>query len=495
MSNEILSRLKSGGCFSDLNSEMLSAIASKVTQVNLKSEEFLFKQGDQTGSLYIVGEGVLTVTVSSKVQQDVKVNELGVNDFAGLGSFFEETEHSASVLAKTDALIYKLTNSDFQSLITQHPSIAYSMLRYFSKTVKKLRAGLVQHSTKPSQKSSSTLKVAVFDTKNYDIESFQRINSEGKYNYEFNFLETRLSIDTANLAQGCEAVCVFVNDDVGEEVVKILARMGVKLIALRCAGFNNVALGMAAGFGISVVRVPAYSPYAVAEFATALLLTLNRKIHRAYNRVRDGDFSLSGLVGNDLHGKTVGVIGTGKIGQVFVDIMLGFGCRVLCYDVYRSPEIERKADVKYTSLDQLYAASDVISLHVPLLDSTRYIINKESISKMKKGVIIINTSRGGLVKTTDLIEALKSGQVKGAGLDVYENESGYFFENRGEETITDDILSLLLSLNNVILTSHQAFLTKEAISNISSVTLESLKEFASGKTLKNLTYYVGPQGN
>lgn len=327
----------------------------------------------------------------------------------------------------------------------------------------------------------------------YDRETFNAENT--KHNFEIRYFEARLRADTVDLAIGHDVVCVFVNDELPGDVIKGLARVGVRMIALRCAGFNNVDLNMADAFGISIARVPAYSPYAVAEHAIALLLTLNRKTHKAYNKVRDGDFSLSGLVGFDLHGKTFGVIGTGKIGQCLVDIALGFGCKVAAYDIYPNAVYAAKAGVTYMALDDLLATADMISLHSPLLPTTHHMVNKESIAKMKKGVIIINTSRGALIDTQALLEGLKCGQVGGAGLDVYEGEAGYFFENLSSAVIQDDTLTRLQAMNNVLVTSHQAFLTKDALEAIARVTLGNVDEFAKGKRLDQLTNYVPTTSN
>jgi len=272
-----------------------------------------------------------------------------------------------------------------------------------------------------------------------------------------------------------------VNDQINQSVVESLSSFGIKLIAMRCAGYNNVDLDTCKKLGISVVRVPAYSPYAVAEHSIALCLSLNRKICRAHNRVREGNFSLDGLVGFDLYGKTIGVYGTGKIGHCAINIWLGFGCKVLCYDIYPSKEISALPNCKYVSLEELFAQSDVISLHCPLTPETKHIINAKTISQMKKGVMIINTSRGALINHTDLLDALEKKHVSAAGLDVYDNESGYFFEDLSNDVITDNVLIRLLSLNNVLITGHQAFLTIEALNNIASVTIDNIKLFKEGK--------------
>ena len=279
-------------------------------------------------------------------------------------------------------------------------------------------------------------------------------------------------MDTVSLAKGADVVCVFVNDDVGADVIDALCKMGVKLIALRCAGYNNVDIERAYG-RINVVRVPAYSPYAVAEHAMALLLTSVRRIHKAYNRTRDYNFSLSGLTGFDLHGKTVGVIGTGKIGRIFIDICKGFGMNIICYDKFP----QENSGLNYVSLDEIWEKSDIISFHCPLTDENHHMVNGDSIAKMKKGVILINTSRGALIDADALVTGIKERKIGAACLDVYEEESDVFFHDRSGHIIDDDTLARLISMPNVIVTSHQAFLTEEALSNIAETTLNNIKQF------------------
>lgn len=325
-------------------------------------------------------------------------------------------------------------------------------------------------------------KIAFFDAKPYDRESFDGANG-GRY--EIHYFDTRLTPETAPLANGCEAVCAFVNADIGAATIDRLTACGVRVLALRCAGYNNVDFQAAYRGRLTVVRVPAYSPYAVAEHAAALLMTLNRHLHKAAARTRDYNFSLAGLTGFDLHGKTAGVIGLGKIGRCFANICLGFGMHVLAYDLFP----KENDGLQYVDLDTLLAASDVISLHCPLLPNTAHLINAGSLAKMKDGVFLVNTSRGGLVDSAALLEALRSGKVGGAGLDVYEEESEWFYEDRSSVTKQDETLSLLVSLPNVILTSHQAFLTHEALESIAATTLANLDEFFGGKPLTNEICY------
>ncbi|MEO0737696.1 MAG: 2-hydroxyacid dehydrogenase [Cyanobacteria bacterium J06649_12] len=326
------------------------------------------------------------------------------------------------------------------------------------------------------------MRIAFFNTKPYDQRSFTEINTD--HSHELTFFEPRLTPETASLASGFSAVCVFINDELGEETLRAIATTGTKLIALRCAGFNNVDLNVAKQLGITVVRVPAYSPYAVAEHAVGLIMTLNRKLYRAYNRVRDDNFSLDGLLGFDLHGKTVGIVGTGKIGQCFAQIMNGFGCKLLAYDVRPNPACV-DIGVDYVELPILLTRSDIISLHCPLLPSTHHLINADSLQHVRPGAMLINTSRGGLIDTTAVIEAIKAGRVGYFGIDVYEREGGLFFEDLSDTVIQDDTFQLLQSFSNVVITAHQAFFTKEALSNIAETTLSNINDIEAGNPCAN----------
>lgn len=316
----------------------------------------------------------------------------------------------------------------------------------------------------------SKTKIAFFDAKDYDENSFNKANTEEKY--EIRYFDTKLSEDTCKLAEGADVVCIFVNDMVNEAVIDKLVAMNIKLIALRCAGYNNVNIEYAYG-KIHVVRVPAYSPYAVAEHAMALLMTSVRRIHKAYNRTKDFNFSLSGLTGFDLHGKTVGVVGTGKIGRIFVDICNGFGMHVIAYDKFPAKD----SGIEYVSLEDLWKRSDIISFHCPLTDENHHMVNPEAIDKMKKGVVLINTSRGALIDSEALLEGIKARKIGAACLDVYEEESDVFFHDFSGHIVEDDVLARLISMPNVIVTSHQAFLTEEALANIADTTLTNVEQF------------------
>lgn len=333
------------------------------------------------------------------------------------------------------------------------------------------------------------MKFAFFDTKPYDKPSFEKYAEQ--YGVEFKYFETKLNEDTAELAAGFDGVCVFVNDTVNARVIDRLYEMGVKALALRCAGFNNVDVKHAFG-KLHILRVPAYSPYAVAEHAMALLLTSIRRIHKAYIRSRDFNFSLSGLTGFDLHGKTVGVIGTGRIGRAFIDICRGFGMKVLAFDKFPQKNLDNGDTVRYTNIGELLAKSDIISLHCPLTEQTHHIIDKNAIDSCKKGVVILNTSRGALVDAEALLQGIKSRKVGAACLDVYEEESDLFFEDNSGHILEDDTLARLISMPNVIVTSHQAFLTEEALDSIAKTTLTNIRElFDVGHCDNELCYICG----
>ena len=325
-------------------------------------------------------------------------------------------------------------------------------------------------------------KVAVFDAKPYDKAMFEKVNE--KYGFEMEYYKEHLDKHNVILATGADAVCIFVNAIVDTYVIDKLCSLGVKLIALRCAGFNNVDIAYAAG-KIKVVRVPDYSPHAIAEHTLALMLSLNRKIHRAFLRTRDWNFSLNGFQGFDMCGKTAGVIGTGKIGKTVIGVLKGLGMNILAYDLFPDKAYAEKENIQYASLDELYANSDVITLHCPLTKETEYLICDNSIAKMKDGVMIINTGRGKLIHTKHLIDGLVSRKIGYAGLDVYEEEGAYFYEDKSDEVMTDDVLARLLSFNNVVVTSHQAFFTYEAMSNIAHTTMDNIRDFETGKELKN----------
>lgn len=327
------------------------------------------------------------------------------------------------------------------------------------------------------------MKIAFYDSHPFEKEAFERANVN--FGFKILYLEPRLTEDTTVLARGYDCVCAFTNDRLDSQVLGSLKELGCRLVALRSAGFNHVDLAAAKRFGIPVVRVPEYSPYAIAEHVIAMIQTLNRKTHRAYNRVREGNFSLNGLVGFDLHGKTVGVIGTGRIGAVLTKILTGFGCTVLVNDIHCNEKLAQETHCSYVPLDEILRNSDIISLNVPLTPETKHFIGPEQFAMMKKGVMLINTGRGALIDTKALIKVLKSGHIGSAGLDVYEEEEGVFFQDLSGKILSDDVLARLLTFPNVLITSHQAFLTQEALSNIATTTLQNVADYEAGKNLIN----------
>ncbi|MFW5761900.1 MAG: 2-hydroxyacid dehydrogenase [Cyclobacteriaceae bacterium] len=326
------------------------------------------------------------------------------------------------------------------------------------------------------------MEVAIFSTKPYDKQFLEEANK--KFGHKLHFFEDSLTDETVVFTQHIDAICVFVNDRISADLIKKLADNNVKLVALRCAGFNNVDIDAAYQHGIKVVRVPAYSPYAVAEHTLAMILTLNRKTHRAYNRVREGNFSLNGLIGFDLNGKSVGVIGTGRIGAIFCQMMQGLGCKVLAYDPFPNEDL-KKSGVEYKSLPELYEVSDIITLKCPLVPETYHLINDDAVKQMKKGVMLINTSRGGLIDTNALVKGLKSGIIGYLGIDVYEQEEDIFYKDLSDVIIEDDLIMRLITFPNVLITSHQAFFTDTAMRNISDTTLENISQFEQEKSLIN----------
>lgn len=335
------------------------------------------------------------------------------------------------------------------------------------------------------------IRIAFFGTKKYDQQTFDKVNAlcneqgEPLYGFDIKYYKAHPTMDNVVLVKGATVVCCFVNDTLEEDVIAEMGRLGVRLIALRCAGFNNVNLQAARSSGIRVVRVPAYSPHAIAEFTLGLILALNRHLPRAAARTRDGNFSLQGLMGFDLYGKTIGIIGTGKIAKVLIQILQGFGMRILGYDIFPDEVFASQYGLEYVPLETLLRESDIISLHCPLTKDNHHLINATTIDKMKEGVMIINTGRGGLIDTEALIAGLKSRHIGSAGLDVYEEEGGYFYEDVSDAIIEDDVLARLLSFNNVLLTSHQAFFTQEALTNIATTTLQNIRDFCEGKRLVN----------
>lgn len=486
--NPPLGMLRNVKCFSTLEDEVLKLLQGTMQYAAFEPGQDLCLEGDDGDRMFVIESGEVAVLKRGDQGTDVEVATLGQGDIAGEMSLFGEQQRTATLRATHRAEVWTLTHSAFRQVLEQNCSLAVGMLSCLSQH---LCRGTSVVAKLLSQDVDRRFKVAVFDSKPYVRDAFSEQN---RHDYALSFFESRLSAETVSLAAGFSAICVFVNDAVTADVVGELAGLGVEMIALRCAGFNNVDVDACERRGISVARVPAYSPYAVAEHAAALMLTLNRRVHRAYSRVREGNFSLNGLVGFDMHGKTAGVVGAGKIGKCMLSILAGFGCRLLAYDMYPDQALVDRLGVRYVELDELLAQADVISLHAPLTPQTHHLIDAEAIAAMKPGVMLINTSRGALVDTAALVEGLKSRKIGAAGLDVYEEESGYFFEDFSDRVITDDVLARLMTFNNVVVTSHQAFLTKDALANIADTTFANLREFQDGKRGGALTNAVTCSG-
>jgi D-lactate dehydrogenase len=451
----------------------LQLFASACKRRQLGADEALFRQGEPGEFLFLVQAGALNAFAQHSAGESL-LRTLGPGEFGGLTSITLDQPRSATLRAVGAATVWTISRADTLGLLERCPDFARSLIVALSAKERRKTRRLA---SLMGPEASQRFRIAFFDTKPYDRDSFEPLLDPDLYASWFG---ARLDVHTAELASGHQAVCAFVNDDLSAPTLQRLAQLGVGVVALRCAGYNNVDLEVADQLELSVVRVPAYSPHAVAEHALALLLAINRKTHRAFNRVREGNFSLTGLVGADLYGRTAGVVGLGKIGQCCAAILRGLGMRVLAYDVAPDLEFVRQHQITLCELETLLAESDVISLHTPLTRETHHLIDAERLAHMKQGVLLINTSRGGLVDARALIEALKSGRVGGAGLDVYEEEGGYFFEDHSSGVINDDLLARLMTFNNVLITSHQAFLTTEALHNIAETTLANLRQFAAG---------------
>ena len=481
--HEVLSEME---LFSSLDPESLEQVKGHMKFVSLESGDILCSEGDPGNRMYVVVTGVIRVLKKGKGGKTVVIASLHPGEAAGIMSLFEEEPRSATLKAFGKVELWEIDKQTFQQLLETHTSISQSLLASLSRYLRretKIVAELSSHD------QDNRLKIAVFDSKPYTENIF---TAENRDRYALRFFDARLDPKTVALTAGFNVICVFVNDQIDAKVAAELSRLGVELIALRCAGYNNVDLEACESNGLNVVRVPAYSPYAVAEHAVALIMALNRHIHRAHNRVREGNFSLSGLVGFDMHGKTAGIIGTGKIGKCVIDILLGFGCHVLAYDKYPDKTLGQREGVRYVELDELLGNSDIISLHAPLTPETHHTINDQTITKLKQGAMLINTSRGGLVASQALIKGLLSGRIGSAGLDVYEEESGYFYEDFSDTIIKDEVLARLTTFSNVMVTSHMAFLTREALSNITTTTFDSISEYEEGKRGSELTNSVRP---
>jgi len=476
--------LKKVALFKSLDDDTLKLLEEKMTMTTVADGKTICAEGDSSDRMFIVDDGEVEVLKKGQTGAAITITTLQSGDVAGIMSLFEQEPRSATLKAKGAVELWEIDNATFKLLLGNHPALAQELLTILSRHLRRETSAIAELR---SGDDDRRLKIAFFDNKPYTEKTFIEQNQD---KYALKFYGARLNLDTVSLAAGFKVVCAFVNDRIDAPVIEELGQLGIEMIAMRCAGYNNVDLEACKTAGISVARVPAYSPYAVAEHAVALMMGLNRHISRANNRIREGNFSLNGLVGFDMHGKTAGVIGTGKIGKCAIDILLGFGCKVVAFDKYQDDTLNKRDGFRYVELDTLFAESDIITLHAPLTPETNHLINAENIAKMKPGVMIINTGRGALIDTQALINGLVSGQIGSAGLDVYEEESAYFFEDRSDSVIADETLARLTTFNNVLVTSHMAFLTNEALYNIAQTTLENIAEYEDGKREGELTNAV-----
>jgi len=470
--------------FASCRPETRATLATSAERRRLAPGEHLFREGDAGTFMFTVKSGRLTVRAQTDAGTSVVLRDMTAGEVGGLTTMTTDKRRSATVSAADESVVVTIPKAAFVRALADHDDLARALIAFLAK---KVRTKTRRLATLMGATSTEGTPVAVFDAKSYDAQAFRELDAQ---DLSFHCFEAKLDERTAALAAGHPVICAFVNDDLRGPVIRALADHGVGLIALRCAGYNNVDLEAAKDCGLDVVRVPAYSPHAVAEHAFALISTLNRKTHRAYARVREGNFSLGGLVGFDLFGRTLGVVGTGKIGRCTAEIARGFGMRVLAYDAFPNEELARQVGLEYVELDRLLERSDIVSLHAPLNPETYHLLDAERIERMKQGAMLINTSRGGLVDASALIDALKSGRIGAAGLDVYEEESEYFFEDRSDRVITDDLLARLITFNNVLITSHQAFLTTDALSNIATTTRDNIREWLAGQRGSELTNAV-----
>ncbi|KNE63618.1 hypothetical protein AMAG_08720 [Allomyces macrogynus ATCC 38327] len=493
--------------FSSLTDAQRTIVAGAFEPVKVAEGTRVITEGQTPEVFLILVHGELDVIAASG-----KRATLHPYDYLGFKNLFGDARAAHSIVAANrTCLLYQLHRAKFTTVLREHPDVMMGMLPALATHVPDsidalsskpgkaaaaaaTTAGDTSTSTSPIDRAlpadPARFVVKVFDAKHYQIKYFEEQNAA--FGYHLDFIESKLTLETVHLCEGAHAVCTFVHDSVTREVADTLAhKYGIRLVAFRCAGFDACDVKACDEMGVSVVRVPSYSPAAIAEHAAAMMLALNRKLNWASARVHTGDFSLDGLVGFDIKGKTIGVVGTGKIGACFGQIALGFGAKVLCHDVYKNPALLANPQVQYVEMDSLLAQSDIISLHAPLLPDTFHLINATTLAKTKRGVMILNTSRGPLVDTPALIEALKTGQVGACGLDVVEGENELFFENHSDKVVTNDNIARLLAFQqNVIITAHQAYLTQEALREIATTTLRNITEFHQGKRMKSLANSV-----
>lgn len=480
----MLELLKKVHCFADLDKEALLTVQEVVQLATYEAGEHVCTEGEIGDKMFIIESGEVAVLKGVGDGDPVEVTVLGRGDIAGEMGLFGQKTRSATLQARSECKLWTLDYDAFEDLLEKHGTIAKGLLSYVSAHLVRETSMVAKLMARDMEKG---LRVAFFSATPFRNGLYQRKN---KYNCAMHFFTPRLKLDTVPLAAGFRVIVVSANDDLDEAVIDELDALGVEMIALRCAGFNNVDLAACERHGISVARVPAYSPYAVAEHAVALMMALNRRIYRAHNRVREGNFSLDGLMGFDMHGRTAGVIGTGKIGSCLLSVLHGFGCRLIAYDLYPRQDLVDRLGVRYVELDELYAESDIISLHAPFTPQTYHMIDSAAMDKMKTGVMLINTARGGLIDTPALLDGLKSGKIGYAGLDVYEEEADYFYKDFSDSVITDDVLARLTTFNNVMVTSHQGSLTDVAQVKMVETTLENIREFELGKRGSELTNAV-----
>ena len=467
--------LRSIRWFSQLDDDSLQAVQEVIQTMAFEAGDVICREGETGDRMYIIASGDVAVLKDVEGQDPIEVTCLHRGDIAGEMGLFGDRHRSATLKACSHCEMLTLGYDDFEELLERETTLAKALLAYMSghlvretSTVALLR----------SKEAETGLRVAFFSASPYRNRLYTQRNA---YGFAMHYFPVPLSLDTAPLATGFPVVVASANDCLDERVIEALHALGVGMIALRCAGYNNVDLAACERWGISVARVPAYSPYAVAEHAVALMMALNRRTHRAHTRIRDSNFSLDGLVGFDMHGKTAGVIGTGKIGACTLDILRGFGCRLLAVSRTPKPDLIHRLGVRFVDLGQLLEESDVISLHAPLNAETYHLIDAEAIAKMKPGVMLINTARGGLIDTEALLEGLKAGRIGYAGLDVYEEEAKYFYRDFSGSHIDDDTLARLTTFGNVMVTGHQGSLTQDAQINIVETTLENIREYELGK--------------
>lgn len=480
----MLEILKKTHCFSNLDEATLLVLAKAFKSKTFKAGKRIYTEGNIGDRLFIIESGDVAVLKNIENGDPVEVAALHPGDIAGEMGLFGNKVRTATLQACNECKVWELGYDTFDDLLEQYGSIAKGLLSYVcSHLVREtsIVAKLLAKNIEPG------LRIAFFHATPYRNTLYRQRNH---YNYAMHFFGPRLTLETVSMAAGFRVIVVSANDSLSKTVIDELHALGVELIALRCTGYNNIDLAACEHKGINVVRVPAYSPYAIAEHAVALMMALNRRTHRANNRIREGNFSLDGLLGFDMHGRTAGVIGAGKIGSCLLNILHGFGCRLLVHTRSPRQELIDRLGVSYVELDELYARSDIISLHAPLTPETNYLIDSKAVAKMKPGVMLINTSRGRLVDTMALINGLKSGRIGYAGLDVYEEEGEYFFEDFSDRVLMDDMLARLTTFNNVMITSHQGSLTDIAQSDIVDTTLKNIREFELGKRGRKLTNAV-----